>query len=86
MLNNFCKAAAEIWKLQQKNLYAVGLEYKKGFHTGSPLEFTLAKAGARMTEKGEVRKFYFPFFISISFNCPFKYDSIHTRLRATSAA
>ena len=25
MLNNFCKAAAEIWKLQQKNLYAVGL-------------------------------------------------------------
>ena len=25
MLNNFCKAVAEIWKLQQKNLYAVGL-------------------------------------------------------------
>ncbi|MDZ4285735.1 MAG: hypothetical protein U1A23_02295, partial [Candidatus Sungbacteria bacterium] len=25
MLNNFSEAAAEIWKLQQKNLYAVGL-------------------------------------------------------------
>ena len=25
MLNNFCKAVVEIWRLQQKNLYAVGL-------------------------------------------------------------
>ena len=25
MLNNFCKAVVEIWKLQQKKLYAVGL-------------------------------------------------------------
>ncbi|MEK7075128.1 MAG: hypothetical protein AAB968_05170, partial [Patescibacteria group bacterium] len=25
MLNNFCEVAAEIWKLQPKNLYAVGL-------------------------------------------------------------
>jgi len=27
-LNNFCKAVAEIWKLQPKNNYAVGLTYK----------------------------------------------------------
>ena len=28
MLNNFCEVAAEIWKLQQKNIYAIGLLYK----------------------------------------------------------
>ncbi len=28
MVNNFCKAVAEIWRLQQKHLYAVGLYSK----------------------------------------------------------
>jgi len=30
MLNNFCEVVAEIWKLQPKNLYAVGLIYAYG--------------------------------------------------------